>query len=156
MPRDILHPQKLTLTSQKCCGRSVGVVRSRTNATELLLLLLLLLLVIIINNGFAAFLLGFVRFFSFLILYAVGGTPWTVHSLSLGLYLVTCNMNTERNGIPTPVSERTKTVHALVSVTTLNYYLYICRTTNFYFTHDQKFDNNVLTLYHYHIHYNLL
>ena len=29
-----LYPQKLALTSQTCGGRSVGIVRSRTKATE--------------------------------------------------------------------------------------------------------------------------
>jgi hypothetical protein len=38
------YPQKLALTSPTSGGRSVGIVRSRTKATELLLLLLLLLL----------------------------------------------------------------------------------------------------------------
>jgi hypothetical protein len=33
-PRDTLYPQKLVLTSQKGYGRSVGVVRSWTQATE--------------------------------------------------------------------------------------------------------------------------
>jgi hypothetical protein len=33
-PRDILFPQKLTLTSPTSGGRSVGIVRSRTKATE--------------------------------------------------------------------------------------------------------------------------
>jgi hypothetical protein len=40
-----LHPQKLALTSPTIGGHSVGIVRSRTKATELLLLLLLLLCV---------------------------------------------------------------------------------------------------------------
>jgi hypothetical protein len=40
-PRDTLYPQELVLTSPKSGGRSVGIVRSRTKATELLLLLLL-------------------------------------------------------------------------------------------------------------------
>jgi hypothetical protein len=30
-----LYPQKMALTSQTSCGRSVGIVRSRTKATEL-------------------------------------------------------------------------------------------------------------------------
>jgi hypothetical protein len=34
-PRDTLYPQKLALTSPTSGGRSVGVVRSRTQATEL-------------------------------------------------------------------------------------------------------------------------
>jgi hypothetical protein len=33
-PRDILYPQKLALTSPRSGGRSVGIVRSRTKATE--------------------------------------------------------------------------------------------------------------------------
>jgi hypothetical protein len=33
-PRDTLYPQKLALTSPICGGRSVGIVRSRTTATE--------------------------------------------------------------------------------------------------------------------------
>jgi hypothetical protein len=33
-PRDTLYPQKLTLTSPTSGGRSVGIVRSRTQATE--------------------------------------------------------------------------------------------------------------------------
>jgi hypothetical protein len=35
-----LYPQKLALTSPTSGGRSAGIVRSRTKATELLLLLL--------------------------------------------------------------------------------------------------------------------
>jgi hypothetical protein len=35
-PRDTLYPQKLALTSTASCGRSVGIVRSRTKATEFL------------------------------------------------------------------------------------------------------------------------
>jgi hypothetical protein len=31
-PRDTPYPQKLALTSLRSCGRSVGVVRSRTQA----------------------------------------------------------------------------------------------------------------------------
>jgi hypothetical protein len=34
-PRDTVYPQKLVLTSQTSGGRSVGIVRSRTQATEL-------------------------------------------------------------------------------------------------------------------------
>jgi hypothetical protein len=34
-PRDNLYPQKLALTSPKSGGRSVGIARSRTKATEL-------------------------------------------------------------------------------------------------------------------------
>jgi hypothetical protein len=33
-PRDTLYPQKLALTSPTSGGRSVGIVRSRTKATE--------------------------------------------------------------------------------------------------------------------------
>jgi hypothetical protein len=33
-PRDTLYPQKLVLTSQTSGGRSVGIVYSRTQATE--------------------------------------------------------------------------------------------------------------------------
>jgi hypothetical protein len=33
-PRGTLHPQKLALTPPTSVGRSVGVVRSRTQATE--------------------------------------------------------------------------------------------------------------------------
>jgi hypothetical protein len=36
-PRDILYPQKLALTSQTSGGLSVGIVRSRTQATEFVL-----------------------------------------------------------------------------------------------------------------------
>jgi hypothetical protein len=43
-PRDNLYPKKLALTSLINCGRSVGIVRSHTKATDLLLLLLLLIL----------------------------------------------------------------------------------------------------------------
>jgi hypothetical protein len=35
-PRDTLHPQKLALTSPTSGGRSIGIVRSRTQATEVL------------------------------------------------------------------------------------------------------------------------
>jgi hypothetical protein len=38
-PHDTLYPQKLALTSRTRGGRSVGIVRWRTKATELLLLL---------------------------------------------------------------------------------------------------------------------
>jgi hypothetical protein len=38
LPRDTLYPQKLALTSLTSGGRLVGVVRSRTQATEILLL----------------------------------------------------------------------------------------------------------------------
>jgi hypothetical protein len=34
LPRDALYPQKSALTSPTSCGRSVGIVRSRTKATE--------------------------------------------------------------------------------------------------------------------------
>jgi hypothetical protein len=37
-PRDALYPQKLALTSPTSGGRSVGIVRSRTEATEFSLL----------------------------------------------------------------------------------------------------------------------
>jgi hypothetical protein len=37
-PHDTLYPPKLAITSMTTGGRSVGVVRSRTQATELLLL----------------------------------------------------------------------------------------------------------------------
>jgi hypothetical protein len=33
-PRGTLYPQKLTLTSPTSCGRSIGIVHSRTQATE--------------------------------------------------------------------------------------------------------------------------
>jgi hypothetical protein len=36
-PRDTLHPQKLALTSPTSGSRSVGIVRSRTKATEIVL-----------------------------------------------------------------------------------------------------------------------
>jgi hypothetical protein len=36
-PRDILYPQKLALTSPTSGGRSIGIVRLWTKATELLL-----------------------------------------------------------------------------------------------------------------------
>jgi hypothetical protein len=36
-PRDTLYPQKLAPTSPTSGGRSFGIVRSRTNATEFLL-----------------------------------------------------------------------------------------------------------------------
>jgi hypothetical protein len=36
-PRDTLYPQKLTLTSLTSGGRSIGIVRSRTQATEVFL-----------------------------------------------------------------------------------------------------------------------
>jgi hypothetical protein len=37
LPRDTLYPQKLALTSPTSDDRSVGVVRSRTKATELVI-----------------------------------------------------------------------------------------------------------------------
>jgi hypothetical protein len=37
-PRDILYPQKLALTSSTSGGRSVGIVRLRTNAAEVFFL----------------------------------------------------------------------------------------------------------------------
>jgi hypothetical protein len=33
-PRDILYPQNLALSSPSSCGRSVGIVRLQTKATE--------------------------------------------------------------------------------------------------------------------------
>jgi hypothetical protein len=45
-PHNTLYSQKLALTSPTSGGRSAGIVRSRTKATELLLLLLLLLFVV--------------------------------------------------------------------------------------------------------------
>jgi hypothetical protein len=36
-PRDTLYPQKLALTLPTCGGRSVGIVRLRTKATEFVL-----------------------------------------------------------------------------------------------------------------------
>jgi hypothetical protein len=36
LPRGTLYPQKLALTSLTSGGRSVGIVRSRTQATEFL------------------------------------------------------------------------------------------------------------------------
>jgi hypothetical protein len=47
-PRGTLYPQKLKLTSQTSGGRSVGMVRSRTKATEFSFSLLLLLLLLIL------------------------------------------------------------------------------------------------------------
>jgi hypothetical protein len=38
LPRDTLYPRKLTVTSPTIRGRSVGIVRSRTKATEFVLL----------------------------------------------------------------------------------------------------------------------
>jgi hypothetical protein len=38
-PRDTLYPQKLTLTSPTSGGRSVGIILSRTEATELVLVI---------------------------------------------------------------------------------------------------------------------
>jgi hypothetical protein len=41
-PRDTLYPQKLALTSPKYGGRSVGIVRLRTKATEMMMMMLLI------------------------------------------------------------------------------------------------------------------
>jgi hypothetical protein len=41
--RDALYPQKLALTSRTSGGRSIGIVRSRTKATELLLFIAVVL-----------------------------------------------------------------------------------------------------------------
>jgi hypothetical protein len=38
-PRDTIHSQNLSLTSPKSCGRSVGIVRSRTKETEFIFVL---------------------------------------------------------------------------------------------------------------------
>jgi hypothetical protein len=38
-PRDVHYPQKLSLTSPTNCGRSVGIVRLRTEVTEFILFL---------------------------------------------------------------------------------------------------------------------
>jgi hypothetical protein len=43
LPRDTLYPQKLALTSPTTYGRSVGIVRSRTKATECSFLVLILI-----------------------------------------------------------------------------------------------------------------
>jgi hypothetical protein len=40
-PRDTLYPQKLTLTSPTCGGRSVGIVRLRTKTTKFAFLILI-------------------------------------------------------------------------------------------------------------------
>jgi len=45
-----LYPQKLELTSPTGCGRSVGMVRSRTKATEFSLVLVSLVNVCIMNK----------------------------------------------------------------------------------------------------------
>jgi hypothetical protein len=50
-----LYRQKLALTSPTSGGRSVGIVRSRTKATELVLLLLLLLLLLLTASGLLSF-----------------------------------------------------------------------------------------------------
>jgi hypothetical protein len=42
LPRGTLYPQKLALTSQSSGGRSVGIVRSRTQASEFSLTLRIL------------------------------------------------------------------------------------------------------------------
>jgi hypothetical protein len=47
-PRDTLYPQKLTLISPKSGGHSVGIVLTRTKATEFSFSLLLLLLVVVV------------------------------------------------------------------------------------------------------------
>jgi hypothetical protein len=44
----LLYPQKLVLTSLASGGRSIGIVRSRSKATELLLLSLSLLLLLLL------------------------------------------------------------------------------------------------------------
>jgi hypothetical protein len=50
-PRGTLYPQKLAETSPTSGGRSIGIVCSRTQATDLLLLLLLLLAEVRQNEG---------------------------------------------------------------------------------------------------------
>jgi hypothetical protein len=47
------HPQKLALTLPTSGGRSVGIVRSRTNATEFCIIIIIIIIIIItriINN----------------------------------------------------------------------------------------------------------
>jgi len=46
-----LYPQKLALTSPTGGGRSVGIVRSRTKATEFIIIIIII--IIIINNRFS-------------------------------------------------------------------------------------------------------
>jgi hypothetical protein len=60
-PRGTLYPQKLTLTLPTRGGRLVGIVRSRTKATELLLLLLLSLLLLQDNFYYNAVVSYFIR-----------------------------------------------------------------------------------------------
>jgi hypothetical protein len=56
-----LYPQKLALTSPTCGGRSVGIVRSRTKATELCFAILRTVLTIKLFtvNKFIVSLLGY-------------------------------------------------------------------------------------------------
>jgi hypothetical protein len=54
-PRDTLYPQKLALASPTSGCRSVGIVRLRTKATELLLLLFFLRFYTLWREGGAVF-----------------------------------------------------------------------------------------------------
>jgi hypothetical protein len=72
--RGTLYPQKLALTSPISGGRSVGIVRSRTQATEFsLLIIIILLLLLLLYSPF----LGLGHCFSFLNLYTDGRVLWT-------------------------------------------------------------------------------
>jgi hypothetical protein len=55
-PRDTLYPQKLTPTSPTCGGRSVGIVRLRTKATEFVLFVCYSIFVDIKKNDTSLFL----------------------------------------------------------------------------------------------------
>jgi hypothetical protein len=44
-PRDTLYQQKLALTLPTSGGRSVGIVRSRTKATELLVIIIVVIII---------------------------------------------------------------------------------------------------------------
>jgi hypothetical protein len=43
-----LYPQKLALTSPTGGGRSVGIVRSRTKATEFIIIIIIIIIIIVV------------------------------------------------------------------------------------------------------------
>jgi hypothetical protein len=49
-PRDTLYPQKLAITSPTSGGRSVGIVRLRTKATEFSFIIIIIIIIIIITT----------------------------------------------------------------------------------------------------------
>jgi hypothetical protein len=122
-PRGTLYPQKLEVTSPTSGGRSIGIVRSRVQATEFfyMLCIIIIIIIIIIIAILQPFLMGLESFFSLLILHTVGRADWTGISPSQSLYLHKEHKGNKRTqtSMPqigfeftTPVFEWAKIAHA--------------------------------------------